>query len=355
MLEYIILALVVGWFALKENGIRSKENLKHFYISLFVFLLLVGFRYMHGDYGTYQMGYYGDIDVGGDAGYFFLQTLFHKMGLSFQVFVFVITLFSVFAFSQAFRISAWPVFGLLMILGKIFTLYAMSGIRQYIAMAICWWAISELLKNQRRMLFLAMVMVAFTIHGSAIVMLPVVFFVDRKLSIKWAVVILIISIVVGRSSMTLFGAASSMSDFVDERFGSYIRDDDGGGMNTINYIENFGFLIFALMTRKVALKYIKYYDFFLYMFIIYCGFLLAGNEIGVVKRLRDYYALSYAFIVPGYFYYFRAGYMNKAVKFIMIFYFTLLMFRSLTVFDSAFGPNNYSKMVPYHSIIEMKD
>ena len=54
-------------------------------------------------------------------------------------------------------------------MGKIFTLYAMSGIRQFIAMAIAWWAIKILLEKQKLLVFVFMSIIAYVLHASALV------------------------------------------------------------------------------------------------------------------------------------------------------------------------------------------
>ncbi len=351
MLVYIILAVICGLFAVFESGKLQQRDFKMFYVSLMLFLGVVGLRYAHGDYLTYEKGYYMDIDVGGDVGYFYLQQVFHKMGLSFVFFVFVLTLMSVYAFKKTFSISIYPCFGVVMILGKIFTLYAMSGIRQYIAMAICWWAIADLLKNDRIKLFLLTVLVAALIHGSAIVFLLVLFFRNVRFSFVKAIVFLFVAFIIGSFSISLFTESAKYSDFIDTRFGGYVEQKDlEGGMNALNYIENFLFLFLAIVVRKKAMYKIPYYDFFLYMFLVYCGFLIVGNEVAIVKRLRDYFALSYAFIVPGFIYLFDSNILKKTCKVVFVTYFIFLMFRSLQVYDRPFPENTYSRMVPYHCV-----
>lgn len=353
MFVYILLAFICGLFALMENGNRSPRTMQMFNISLFAFLLVVGLRYWHGDYGTYEWGYNNDLDIGGDKGYFFIQKLFHGTGAPFQLFIFLITLFSVIAFKKTFRLSIWPCFGLVMILGKIFTLYAMSGIRQYIAIAICWWAISELLLNKKKYIFLIMIILAGTIHGSAYIMLPVYFLKDYEYTKKRAIIMLIAAVIAASFSMLIFTTAAEMSDFVDQRLSPYINDKTQRSMNVLNYAENLLFLFLAYKVRDIAVKKIPHFDFFLYLFIIYCGFLLVGNEIGVVKRLRDYYAIAYAFIVPSFIYLSKEGFYRKLAHFGVIAYFIFLMFRSLSVYDAPFAKNEYGRMVPYHSVFEM--
>lgn len=353
MIAYILLAFIIGISAWIEDGKRTTTTIKLFYVGLLAFLIIVGFRYWHGDYGTYEAAYNDRKDVGGDVGYFQLQLLFKNIGLSFQSFVFIITLISVYAFNQIARISKWPSFVLVVILGKIFTLYAMSGIRQYIAMALCWWAVSELLLYKRKILFYAMVVFAATLHGSALIILPVYFFRNMKFTLSNVLTILLLSFVVGAYSVRFFQTAVIMSDFVDDRLGSYVLSREGQGMNLINYLENFLFLFLALIVRKKAVSKIPFYDFFLYMFVIYCGFLLAGKDIGIIKRLRDYYVIAYAFIIPSFIYLFKEQYRSLC-HLVVVLYFVFLLFRSLSVYDNPFPEGYYGRMVPYHSILDMK-
>jgi|GEM_PF-464603 membrane protein len=356
MFVYIALAVVIGIFALQEDGERTSQVTTRFYISLFLFLLVVGLRYMHGDYRSYLMGYNTGIDVGGDPGYYELQLFFSRQGVSFQFFVFILTLVSVFALRQTFRMNFWPNIGFTIILGKIFTLYAMSGIRQYLAMVVCWWAISELLIYKRKYVFLIMVLLAYTLHGSAIIILPVYFFRKRKFTFFTACIIMIIAIIGGSFSMSFFSQASGMNDFIDERFAGYVYESRIGGeaMNALNYVENFLFLFLAIKIRNRIISKVPYYDFFLYMFVIYCGFLVAGSDVGIVKRLRDYYALSYIFIIPSFIYFFSRKSLRKLSQCMIISYFIFLMFRSLIVYDRPLSIGSYGRMIPYHSIFQIK-
>lgn len=353
MLVYVILAAIVGYYALNETGKKSWKDKKAFNYCLLAFLLVVGLRYAHGDYMTYEMGFNTRTDIAGDKGYFFFQLLFERMGSNFQFFVFVITLVSVIAFKKTFDLGPWPIFGLVVLLGKFFTLYAMSGIRQYIAMAICWWAIRELLVNNRRVLFVAMVLFAYTLHGSAIIVLPILFIKNLRFSYTMMFVMIITSFGIGLASQRFFESLSDVSETFDSRFGVYLRDKTQEGMNVLNYIENFVILFLALRVREKARKLFVYYDFFLYLYIIYCGFLIVGSDVGVVKRLRDYYGIAYAFIVPFFMFLFNTRRNRRIVKVLFIVYFIFLMFRSLSVYDSAFLTGHYYRMVPYHSVIDL--
>ena len=354
MLVYIILASVLGLNAIQENGNLSKRDNQLFNIGLFLILLVSGLRYMHGDYETYQLGFNEMEDVGNDWGYYQIQLLGKKIGLSFQGFVFLISLFTVYAYKKAFSINTFPNFCLIVILGKIFTLYAMSGIRQFIAMAICWWAIKILLDKQKVLLFITMIVAAYSLHASALIILPIALFYKRKFSYVTALIIIIIALIISFSSMAFFASSADFSDLINQRLAGYLTiSGNTETMNSLNYFENFLFLFLALIARKEAVKRVPYYDFFLYLFIIYCAFLIAGANIGIVKRLRDYYIISYAFIIPGIFYLFKERIAQNITRLLFIAYFIFLFFRSLSVYDSVFQEDEQYRMVPYHSILEM--
>lgn len=354
MHPYILLAAIFGIGAYLEDVVSKDARRRWLHVGMIVFLAIVGFRYRHGDYGTYEWGYNLGIDVGEDWGYYNLGLLFRQIGLSFQTFVFFLTAVSIYAFRKAFKLSPWPLFGWLVILGKIFTLYAMSGIRQYMAIALCWWAIYELLANRRRILFFLLVAIAYTFHGSAIILLPVYFFRDTSFSYIKGVLLIGVSVVLAYYSNLVFAFAIDSSEIVSDRFGGYVSSSAEGvgmGMNLLNYLENFLFLFLALLVRPKAIQKVPYYDFFLYMFIIYCGFLIVGDEVGIVKRLRDYYSLAYAILVPSYVYLFKSK-DQQICKLVLSAYFILLMFRSLYVYDSVFPSNAYGRMIPYHSVLD---
>ena len=230
----------------------------------------------------------------------------------------------------------------------------MSGIRQFIAMAIAWWAIKILLEKQKIILFIAMTAIAYSLHASALIILPIVLFYKRKFSYITALIIIIIAFIISYSSITFFASTADISDLVNERLSGYLNpSSDAETMNVLNYFENFLFLFLALIARKEAVKKVPYYDFFLYLFIIYCAFLIAGANIGIIKRLRDYYIISYAFILPGIFYLFKEKMAQNITRLLFIAYFIFLFFRSLSIYDSAFNEDYYGRMVPYHSILEM--
>ena len=199
-----------------------------------------------------------------------------------------------------------------------------------------------------------MTAIAYSLHASALIILPITLFYKRKFSYVTSLIIIIVALIISFSSITFLASTADISDLVNERLSGYIvRSDHAESMNILNYFENFLFLFLALLARKEAVKKVPYYDFFLYLFIIYCAFLIAGSNIGIIKRLRDYYAIAYAFIIPGIFYLSKDKRIQNIIRLLFVVYFIFLFFRSLSIYDSAFKENYYGRMVPYHSILDM--
>lgn len=356
MTVYLILAAFALISAILEAYVpKGKYNRKILNFTWLIFLLIIGLRYHHGDYGGYEAAYNMDEDITGDRGYFYLQFFFHKVHFEFYVFIFLISLFGLSCFRKIFSLSPWPAFCLAVILGKIFTVYAMSGVRQFIGIALCWWALYFLLVKGRTLLFLCLVLLAFTIHGSALIFLPVVFFKNFKFSYIRVVMIVILALLIANLSNALW-KDPDQNNMLISRMAAYVNNnEDYGSMNAMNYIENSVILLLAFIVRKKVANKVPFYDFFLYLYVIYFVFLLAGGEYGIVKRLRDYYVIAYAFICPCFMFLFKSRHLKRMTYMVFVIYFIFLMFRSFAVYDAPFTPGTESLMIPYHSIFSYSE
>ena len=92
MFVYIMLAVVIGLSACQETGSRSIRDNQLFHICLFLIFLVTGLRYMHGDYATYEIRFNEMLNAGGDWGFYQLQLFAKKIGMSFQLFIFLMAI-----------------------------------------------------------------------------------------------------------------------------------------------------------------------------------------------------------------------------------------------------------------------
>ena len=324
-LVYWILFLIMAIGAYREEQLPYKPRRDLQFIGLCALILISGLRYEMVDYNEYRGVYYLDY-FQFEPGYELMQNIFSGLGVPFAVFVFIFAVISCIFLKKAFS-NYWFFWGMLLVLAKLATFYAMSGMRQWMALCICFYAISILLKGEKRK-FVFWTIIAFTFHRSAFIVLPLIFLYKREFSYKLSLIIMALAVIVGYSAKEFLFAAADASDLFDAT--GYLIDDEGG-INALNWIENFAFLIMGLAIRKKVIDKVPHYDFFLYMMLIYCAFLIAGSDFGIIKRLRDYYVLSYYIILPSISLAFRKQ-ERPVLNPIIILYFGLLFIRSLDYF-----------------------
>lgn len=324
-LVYWILFLIMAFGAYSEEQLPYKPRRDQQFIGLCALILISGLRYEMSDYNQYRGVYYLDY-FQFEPGYELMQNIFSGLGVPFAVFVFIFAVISCIFLKKAFS-NYWFFWGMLLVLAKLATFYAMSGMRQWMALCICFYAISILLKGEKRK-FVFWTIIAFTFHKSAFVVLPLIFLYKREFSYKLSLIIMALAVLVGYSAKEFLFAVADASDLFDAT--GYLIDNESG-INALNWIENFAFLIMGLAIRKKVIDKVPHYDFFLYMMLIYCAFLIAGSDFGIIKRLRDYYVLSYYIILPSISLAFRKQ-ERPVLNTIIILYFGLLFIRSLDYF-----------------------
>lgn len=323
---YWILFVIMAIGAYSEEMLPYKPRRDFQFIGIWALILISGLRYGMSDYNQYKGVYYLDY-FQFEPGYEFLQNIFSGLGVPFEIFVFIFAVISCVFLKKAFS-KYWFFWGMLLVLAKLATFYAMSGMRQWMALCICFYAISLLLNGEKRK-FVFWVIIAFTFHRSAFIVLPLIFLYKRDFSYTLALIIAVLAVIIGYSAKEFLFAAAEAIELFDAT--GYLIDNETG-INTLNWIENFAFLAMGLTIRKRVKDKVPHYDFFLYMMLIYCAFLIAGSDFGIIKRLRDYYVLSYYIILPSISVAFRKQERNL-INTIIILYFGLLFIRSLDYFD----------------------
>lgn len=324
-LVYWILFIIMAIGAYSEEQLPYKPRRDLQFIGLWALIIISGLRYEMSDYNQYRGVYYLDY-FQFEPGYELMQNIFSGLGVPFAVFVFIFAAISCLFLKKAFS-NYWFFWGMLLVLAKLATFYAMSGMRQWMALCICFYAISILLKGEK-IKFVFWTIIAFTFHRSAFIVLPLIFLYKREFSYKLSLIIMALAVLVGYSAKEFLFAAADAIELFDAT--GYLIDNETG-INTLNWIENFAFLAMGLTIRKRVKDKVPHYDFFLYMMLIYCAFLIAGSDFGIIKRLRDYYVLSYYIILPSISVAFRKQERNL-INTIIILYFGLLFIRSLDYF-----------------------
>ena len=188
--------------ALVQNGAkRSFEQKRKLILKIGIFILWIMCALKHESVGIDIEGYkrvyeesarwewFDYSKVYFEEGYILLMQLFSKNGLSFQAFnIFIYTVIYLPWYYFLKRYSKLPTLSLLIYICYQFWVFNMSGLRQGIAMSICLIAFMVLEKEKkailRAIISIGLILLATTIHRSAIVFLIVLGVYAAKIDIK---------------------------------------------------------------------------------------------------------------------------------------------------------------------------
>ena len=216
-------------------------------------VIVSGLRKNIGDTYFYMHSYkvnnitWDDIDFTGDFGFNILQIYLQKISADPQILIFTTALITniliisvLFKYSRMFEIAVF-----VYITSGMFTT-SMNGIRQYLAAAIVFMAIKYIL-NGNFLKYALIILIASSIHQSALVMLLIYPLVRRKAwtKVTFSLLGLSVLIVVGFNffSEFLFSALDGT------QYGHY-RDFDEGGASKIRIIVNAAPVFIAFLGRN---------------------------------------------------------------------------------------------------------
>ncbi|MFC4620072.1 EpsG family protein [Camelliibacillus cellulosilyticus] len=195
-------------------------------------VIVSGFRRNIGDTYFYMHTYvvndfkWQNLDFKGEFGFYALQALLHRLSDDPQILVFttalitnVIIVIVLYKYSRFIEVSLF-----VYITSGLFTV-SMNGIRQSLAAAILFAATKWIIKGDWKKYF-GVVLLAATIHHSALIFLPVYFMVRRKAWTKLTFLLLLAAVAIAFGfdtfSKLLFHALS------DTSYGHYSEFTEGG-------------------------------------------------------------------------------------------------------------------------------
>lgn len=127
--------------------------------------------------------YFGGDKKYKDPGYTFLQKVVHLFTDDYRVFLFLIAVFfTVLMAVWIYKYSKDPCLSFLVFSVVFYSFFAITGHRQTIATALVVFIGYGLIKKQKLLPFILVVLVGFTIHKSCIIMLPFYFLAHKKIT-----------------------------------------------------------------------------------------------------------------------------------------------------------------------------
>ncbi len=212
MNTYLLIFLILLFFAFLEISNIPARILRVLYgISALLFIFVAGLRYETGvDWLAYESYFYdiaplneafnfnsfGSIFLTLDVGYSLLNSIVKMFGGNVQIVFLIISVISIFLLIKNLKYYSNHVLtGLLIYYPFFFFTFDMSGLRQGLAIQIVLFSI-KYISDRNFNKFLFYIILATSIHWTAIILLPLYFFANKKISLGYTVFIFLISIVI---------------------------------------------------------------------------------------------------------------------------------------------------------------
>ncbi len=274
-------------------------------ISILLLSMLAGFRNIGGkDFAVYRFFYETGLSIGDtEFGYNFINMFFHNIGISYNMFLFIISFASIFLLIKAFqKISIYPKLSLLLYLGTYFFFYNMVLNRQMIAVSLLLWIIFFWDKN--KIYSLLLLFIAFSFHKSIIIILPFLFIFDlaKNKKIIWMALLIIGTILaIFITPQNLMDTIFSGDTMISNRLGGYMQSQENSlvlyNVEFFEYIKLLImiFIIFPIWKILYMNNKIRIWLFFYFVGII---FLIWSSKYEIMFRLFMYFDLSFIILFP---------------------------------------------------------
>ncbi|PJW13248.1 EpsG family protein [Geobacillus sp. Manikaran-105] len=269
-------------------------------ITILVLVLVSGLRNNIGDTFFYMHSYslnrftLDKINFKGDFGFNIIQALLQKISTDPQILIFfcalvtnVLIIITFYKYSMLFELAVY-----VYITSGIY-LVTMNGVRQYLAAAITFAGTHYLFKRDWKKYFL-IVLLASTIHKSALILLLAYFFSNGK---SWG---LRISLLLGIGILIIVGyqqfSSILFTALEDTQYGHY-KDFSEGGANIIRVLVTLVPLIIAFIGRKRLEKITSHSDVIVNMSILNLFFMLISTQNWIFARVAIYFNLYHILLV----------------------------------------------------------
>lgn len=331
-------------FLLSFTDFSKKFNNFGTNISIILLSMLAGFRNIGGnDFEAYRFLYDTGLSIGDtEVGYNIINTFFHNIGISYNMFLFIISFFSIFVLVKAFqKISVYPKLSLLLYIGTYFFFYNMVLNRQMIAISLLLWIIFFWEKN--KIYSLALLFLAFSFHKSIIIIFPflLIFEFAKNKKFRW-MFLFVLGIVLALfiTPKDIMDRLVSSSLTVNNRLSGYILQQENSLM--AYNVEIFEYIKLIIMVTIIIPIWKELYAntktlIWLFFYFIGAIFLIWGRQYEIMFRLYIYFDLSFiilfTYCLETYIYKFSLS--DKEFKIFM--YFVIGIIAIISVFYRAYN------------------
>lgn len=304
---YFFVGFLISFTSLIEIFSKNKNFRNIFFIiSLIALLIIVSFRDGSSvgiDSPTYFNAYKFQLS-GFEIGYSFLNNLFSKAAINYNIFIFFINCLAIFNIAKFIRRNShYYILPIFIYFSDFFLYYNMSGVRQAIALSFTALSISYIF-NKKKKLALFYIVLASLFHVSSLIFLLVLFIPTKKLSAKNY-----IKLIIGFGVLILgFDFIITYFPQIQQKFIFYseIQQQSEGYENIqfnfiVGIVKRILVLIPVLITVRTLLandKLAFIFNIYLVGFIIYILTFLTSPDIGV--RLSSYFTIVDTVLICNY-------------------------------------------------------
>lgn len=284
-----------------DFDLNKKPNI-FLVICVLIFLTAVsGLRANIGDTNTYKMFYlrinhsWENLKFEEDFGFYILQIILKQFSDDPQILLILcafltntLIIITLYKYSRPFELSIY-----LYITSGMY-LVTMNGMRQYLAAAIIFYAI-RYIENKRFSKYLLCVLLASTIHFSALIMIPIYFVVNRKawslLTVLLFIFMILITVAFDQFNSVLFGVIEN------SKYGHYSSFEEGGA-NIFRALFHFLPVILAFIGRERLRELWNRSDIVVNMSILNFLFYFLATQNWIFARFSIYFGLSNLILIP---------------------------------------------------------
>lgn len=260
------------------------------------------------------------------------------------LFMFIIALvtFSIFIPSLK-EYTPYVYIAILFYMYKAYFWHDFTLLRQAISIALFTFSIRYVMRKQYWK-YIVLNLIGISMHHSAIILLPLCFFLNYRFSIRTIIITMVVAIflsITGRYllelSMNLAGAIG-----MGDRLASYAMGK--GTINPLNFIEIFIILFCTLFYRSYYEEKEPYFNIFLNLFIISSFLIIAFSSFEIFARFKEYFVVAYMVLIS-----YMVGHIEKNRSRWLIFaflsvYVMMGYFRYIMIFSDG-------DLIPYKWIL----
>lgn len=378
MNTYLLIFLLLLFFSFLEiSNVSNKILIVLRGIIIFLFIFVAGLRYETGvDWLAYEYYFdeitplneafnfnnFGDIFLTLDVGYSLLNSIVKMFGWNIQVIFFVVSLISIILLIKNLKYYSNHVLTSLLIYYPFFFFtFDMSGLRQGLAIQIVLFSI-KYIQTKEFNKFLFFILLATSIHWTAIVLLPLYFFANLKINFKFTIFVILISTIIFTFKIKWLGIV--LGDLMNQ-LNTFTMLSDKLTAYTTNEIfaqergwDLFSFYNFVRIT--LILIFIKLYEDkiskdtpcfnILYNFVLFeliCAFCLY-EFFEISERLRFYFTIAEVILLTKVVFVFRNHIFRIFVLLLLSIGIFLNAYPFLLQFPSTIAYHPYQNYIIYN-------